>query len=404
MNTLHDQRTLMNHQQQHENPVGWPWHEVGDLAKFRGAEWRTRLLSGLPIPHQLLREKSQPVVNRLKGVAEELERQLVGKGRIIRMILVAAIAQQPMLLVGPPGTAKSRIITRFCELLGIGRVDTRRGSETCFQYLLHSFTEPDEILGLVDLQALKGERDGKRSRPRFRRLRRGSITDADVIFLDEVFKANSAILNSLLTLINERRVYEGGVSLRTRARLIFGACNEPPSARQMEELRAFYSRFIIRMRSEPVDARIEDDGGPSEERRELLRRGWKSEVRDLRAGYDPQAAALESIACLNDILFCNRAVTELWGGDDLGNSEIKEFVDHYHRLVAVLPEGLIDDRKFIRLFLVARAHALFPENRTPTLDDLCVLQHAWDGLNEEELLAQTVTKYIQQKKADHAAR
>ena len=283
------------------------------------------------------------------------------------------------------------MIHRFCEGLGIARMGAKGAQQKFFEYLLHGFTEPDEILGVVDLHELKENK-------RFTRIRDGSITEADLIFLDEAFRGNSAILNSLLTIINERRVYEAGEIVRAKARVIFGASNDTPTPRQLEELGAFYSRFIIRLHSPHTAMEFVADG-PSEERVELLRRGWKNEVRELRGGYDPARVAIPPISCLNDILFLNRLMTESWGSEDLGGVSIRPFVDLYHRLAIALgrydpPVCSMDDRKFIRLFSVARAHAIFTRNEPPAIQDLCVLHHIWDDLLNAVKVREVVQAFI----------
>jgi len=261
------------------DPNELAWDDVTDPSRFRSAQWTDHLTNDLSVfdaqgrfdPDRqkliarLLAKNSRHVLKRLRSLQKLLEEQFVGKVEIIKMLFVCAIAQQPLLLVGPPGGGKSLMIHRFCEGLGIARMGAKGAQQKFFEYLLHGFTEPDEILGVVDLHELKENK-------RFTRIRDGSITEADLIFLDEAFRGNSAILNSLLTIINERRVYEAGEIVRAKARVIFGASNDTPTPRQLEELGAFYSRFIIRLHSPHTAMEFVADG-PSEERVELLRRG-----------------------------------------------------------------------------------------------------------------------------------
>lgn len=403
------------------HPNDFPWNEADDVNKFRRREWTDRILDGLSVYRpgtnevdptrrsdvaRLLHTHVGKILKRLRRLEDAMNEQFIGKEKLIRMIFVCAVAQQPMLIVGPPGTAKSRLINRFCEGLGVARMGETAGQpeeggatpagagsqHRSFQYLLHAFTEPDEILGVVDLNKLKD------AQPQFRRLREGSITDAEVIFLDEVMRGNSAILNALLTIINERRVYEGGQYCKAKARVIFGASNAPPTPRQLEDLRAFYERFIIRVESAYTPMEFHDEQPPAARVR-LLREGWRAEVRDLRGGYDPKASAMSPTACLNDILLCNRAITECWGAENLDDPAIKPLLIHYHDLVARLaggpdPDCVIDDRKFIRLFAVIRAHALLRHNAVPEVADLAVLKHIWEDLERRQAVVNSVNGYL----------
>jgi MoxR-like ATPase len=374
-----------------------PWDEVKDIEAFRSPRWTSRLI-GDEAPRDgagqqeglagLLDKYCEHPLGRLRELERQLDRQFVCKEHIIRMVIVCSIAQQPMLLVGRPGTAKSKIVLRFCEGLGLTKANAEGGRRHVFQYLLHAFTENDELAGPVIVDKLRGEK------PAFERFRDGSITDAEVIFLDEVFRANSAILNTLLSVINERQIYEGGRTHPARARLIFGASNGTPTARQLEDLRAFYERFIVRIESESVPLKYnEHDGGVPPDRRRLLEEGWKSEVNDLRAGYRPEGAAMTPVACLNDVLFLNRCMTELWGGSNLGGQ--REFIDLYHQAVARVAGGRspvceIDDRKFIRLMAVIRAHALYMHNGPPRREDLTVMRYIWHDVNGRRALEEAV--------------
>jgi hypothetical protein len=420
-----------------------PWNEVESLEDFRAPRWTTRIREALSCYDpktkafdarrrdamlELLQRHTPTVLARVKKLETELNKRFVAKEEIIRMVIVGSISQQPLLLIGEPGTAKSKIISRFCEGLGMQRVGAEQTEESYFQYQLHGFTEPDEILGVVDLRGLQQEA------PAFRRLPAGSITEAEVIFLDEVFRSNSAILNSLLSIINERRVYEGGVIRKAKGRLIFGASNTVPTGRQLDELQAFYARFVIRLHSQPLPrgpeanrmpapppAATRPPGTPSpgrpaapapppaspppsskelDARLALLKLGWADEVEDLRAGYDPQETAAAPVSCLNDLLWLNRAMTESWGGPDLEDPQIKSFVTLYRGAVVSLmgqspPLCRVDDRKFIRLFSVLRAHALFAHEGPPNKTDLRILRHTWDDPASLGTLTRQVETYIE---------
>ena len=125
-------------------------------------------------------------------------------------MVVAAVAQEPLLLVGPPGTAKSDLVLKFKDALGLA-------DEDYFEYMLTRFTEPSEIIGPIDISQL---REG-----RYIRREQGKLPTARLGFLDEIFKSNSAILNILLTIINERKFYQDG----DRSRSACASCSPPPT-------------------------------------------------------------------------------------------------------------------------------------------------------------------------------
>ena len=149
--------------------------------------------------------------DRLAQIAKQLEASFLGKDEVIRLLLISVLAGEHAVLIGPPGTAKSALIRTFSKLL----------SARYFEYLLTRFTEPNEIFGPVDIAAF---REG-----RYERRVEGMLPQAEVVFLDEVFKSNSAILNALLTLLNERRYTSGGVVMRCPLLSAFGASNEVPT-------------------------------------------------------------------------------------------------------------------------------------------------------------------------------
>jgi MoxR-like ATPase len=121
-----------------------------------------------------------PLQGRLAQIARTLESKFLGKDEVIRLLLIATVAGEHAVLIGPPGTAKSALIRYFARLL----------QANYFEYLLTRFTEPNEIFGPVDIAAF---REG-----RYQRRVEGMLPVAEIVFLDEVFKSNSAILNSPL--------------------------------------------------------------------------------------------------------------------------------------------------------------------------------------------------------------
>lgn len=163
---------------------------------------------------------------------------LIGRRPAVELLALAAVARQHVLVLGPPGTAKSELVRRFARA-----VDATR-----FEYLLGRFTEPAELFGPIDLVALREGRVLTRTD--------GMLPEAELAFLDEVFLGSTAILNTLLGLLNERRFRRGHDTIDVPLRLCVGASNELP---ETPELGAFADRFAVVVHVEPVeDALLED--------------------------------------------------------------------------------------------------------------------------------------------------
>jgi MoxR-like ATPase len=169
---------------------------------------------------------------RLAALRNCLATDLIERETPIRLALLAALAGEHLLLVGPPGTAKSELARRL-------RMAFRDAS--LFERLLTRFTVPEELFGPLSIKALEADR--------YHRQTEGYLPSASFAFLDEIFKANSAILNSLLTLLNEREFDNGTERIHAPLICVIGASNELPEG---EELHALYDRFLMRCRVPPV--------------------------------------------------------------------------------------------------------------------------------------------------------
>src|SRR3984893_12831902 len=165
-------------------------------------------------------------LSKFSSIREELNRLFLERADLIDGALCALLSASHILVIGPPGTAKSMLADELCR-----RID----GANYFQWLLTKYSTPEEIFGAVSLKGL--EQDD------YRRVTDHKLPEAHVAFLDEIFKANSSILNALLTLINERLFHNGRERISVPLITLFGASNELPDE---EELTALYDRFMLR--------------------------------------------------------------------------------------------------------------------------------------------------------------
>src|SRR2546428_8871341 len=173
----------------------------------------------------LLRVISQSV-NKLAAIRDELNHLFLERADLIDGALCALLSASHVLVIGPPGTAKSMLADEICR---------RIEGANYFQWLLTRFSTPEEVFGAVSLKALEQDE--------YRRVTAHKLPDAHIAFLDEIFKSNSSILNAILTLINERLVHNGKEITQVPLLTLFGASNELP---EDDELMALYDRFLVR--------------------------------------------------------------------------------------------------------------------------------------------------------------
>jgi len=212
----------------------------------------------------------QEAALRLRTAIRGATEGLVERDQLAELMVLGAVAREHLLVIGPPGTGKSAVVRRVAASLG----------GNYFEYLLGRFTEPSELFGPVNLGKLREglvETDTGDMLP-----------EADIAFLDEVFLGSTAILNTLLGILNERQFRRGHTRLHCPLRICVGAANGLP---EDEGLAAFADRFLLHVFVEPVaDNRLED----------LLAGGWDMGQRRVEAQAD--------LACL-DVL--NAAVSEV---------------------------------------------------------------------------------------------
>jgi MoxR-like ATPase len=276
-------------------------------------------------------------VGRLRReVIDVLKRRFIGRDEVIDLIALAVVAGEHLFLHGPPGTAKSALIRQFATAV--------RGQY--FEYLLTRFSEPNEVFGPIDLVRLRAGTVAT--------VTSGMLPEAEFVFLDELFNANSAILNNLLSVLNERVYRRGAEVHRLPVLSLFSASNHLP---EDDALRALFDRFLLRCH---VD-NLRREAMPR-----LLAAGWELE----------NAAPAESSLTADDLRALSRQVYRV---DLSGISERYAEVVFKVRDLGVA----LSDRRAVKILKLVAASAILCGRTTAAITDLWVLRYVWD--REEQI-------------------
>jgi len=300
-----------------------------------------------------LQGEIEEVRGRINAMRKTLSGYFVEKSEIIDLMAIATLAQEPLLLIGRPGTAKSDLVVRFCQALGLG-------GEEYFEYMLTKFTEPSEIVGPIDINRLK---EG-----RYLRRVQGKLPKAQIVFLDEIFKSNSAILNTLLTIINERKFYQDGKPEPVSMKMLFAATNELP---EFSELDALKDRFVLKAESvsvkdEHFDALL-DAGLQGEVYKSFNRRPW--------AGLCSLEDFLKAKSYLDHVMMQGARSGK---GGDRERYCPPEIYTLFKRVLFTLEkeDGVeVTDRKVVKLYRLLRASAFLFHGGVIQKSDLQLLRY-----------------------------
>jgi len=299
-----------------------------------------------------------PIGRRLVDeVLSPMKSTFVGKDEIIDLMGVALVAGENLFLLGPPGTAKSALVFE----LG------RRLHGQTFEYLLTRFTEPSELFGPFDIRKLReGELVTNTE---------GMLPEASLVFLDELLNANSAILNSLLMVLNERVFRRGRETRDLPAVAVFGASNRLP---EDDTLGALFDRFLIRVTCENV---------PSDRLGEVLRAGWALDRRGRRSPGGNGSADQQDRLAIDDVRKLSAS---------LGAINLADVRPRLGELVVRLRHAgiAVSDRRAVKLQGLVAASALLCGRATAIVSDLWVLRHIWDTLEQREVLASIVDEAL----------
>ncbi len=289
-----------------------------------------------------VRLKARRFASRLDDISEEF----VDRDEVVRVLGLAVLCREHALLIGPPGVAKSSLVDRFSQVL-----DVRQ-----FSYLLSRFTEPAELFGPLDVPLF--QREGV-----FRINTAGMLPEAELVLLDEVFQGSSAILNSLLTLINERMYFNGGAKQPAPILSVLGATNELP---QDPALAAFSDRFLLRVNVDYVPRDLVED---------MLVAGWRHERRLAAESLsdDEAPSARFSLADLRQLQ------------DEVTRVDVSGVRRLLAQVVGSLrSEGVtFSDRRAAKAQKLIAANALLGARQQAEPADLAVLASMWTNQEDE---------------------
>ena len=175
---------------------------------------------------------TKQIIDKINNIKIELNQKFIEREELIDIMLLSLVAKTNLVMLGDPGTGKSKICYDLCK-----RIDDAK----YFQWMLNKTSDPSEILGSFSVKEMENDK--------FMRITEGKLPEANIAFIDEVFKGNSPVLNSLLTIMNEHIFYNDGKPVDVPLISMFAASNEPP---EDDSLMAMYDRFIFRINVEYI--------------------------------------------------------------------------------------------------------------------------------------------------------
>lgn len=290
--------------------------------------------------------------NKITNIKNYLKTKYKERDEVIDALFVSVVARQHMLLIGPPGTAKSALVMDFAKSFT---------DMSYFQWLLTRYSTPEELFGPVSLAELeKGV---------YKRNVAGKMPEAQLSFLDEIFKSNSAILNALLTIINERLFYNNGAPLKTPLISVIGGSNEYPE--EGEGLEALFDRFLIRFELEYIG---EDANFFSMLKSDTL--------------YVPEPAPLN----LNELSQLQMFADMVNVPDEVLNTLVQ--IRSELRLEGIRPS----DRRFRQSLSIIKAKASLDGRSSAQVQDLTILKHGlWETVDQKDKVVDIVNQHAADK-------
>ena len=337
--------------------------------------------------------KSQNLHDRIKSLRDALINGLYEKDEAVRLALLTAIAGESVFFLGAPGCAKSMIARRVVQAF---KADGDKGVKY-FELLLNQYTTPEEVFGNISLKGLNGELEGQNGKEEYLHLTENKLPEADIAFLDEIWKANSAILNTLLAITNERIFHNGSKVEKVPLKALFAASNELPA--KDRGLEALYDRFILRLCVgyienedsffDMIDASSSSDFALPDEVKDLQitneeLKAWKEKI-DAVSLSDEAKAVISAIR--KELTSRNEKLTE-------ENKNSKDF-EWQRELFEV------GDRRWKKIAHILKASAFLNDRTEVDLMDCQLIEYCiWSTEKQQEQARDIVEKCIKQNGVD----
>ena len=327
-------------------------------------------------------EAGKGIRDRIAQIIQVISSGLYDRDDIIKICVLAVLAGQNVFLFGPPGTGKSMISRRIASIFENSRY---------FEHLMHRFCTPEELFGPVSIKELKNDR--------YHRLTSGFLAEADFAFLDEIWKSSPAVLNTLLTLINEHRYHNGSEIMRVPLKSLISASNEVPL--HEAGLDALYDRFLVRLLVNPVRTRetfkkmiTDQNTGRLQPMpmslavRDEEYRAWLEKIDDVTF---PEKCA-EAVVHMRGIIADNVDLTDLDRDDVDDDFELgSESESQYGHL------SYVSDRRWFQIIRLLKASAFFNGRSSVRIRDFFVLRYClWNTSSDMESFNSLVTDTVRE--------
>ena len=291
---------------------------------------------------------------RVEKIIDELNKGLIGKKDIIRLCVLGVLSKENILLIGPPGTAKSEISRRLTKIFK---------EESYFEYLILKSTKPEELFGPVD-------KEGKRNVA-------GFVLTKKVVFLDEIFNAESDLLNSLLAILNEKQYHYEGKRRNVPLISLIGSSNTIPF--ENLDLLPVYDRFLIKLQVKYVN---------------------EKQLNDL---IDVKKA---SVKVTNELKLTDEELEKIQSNSEKVEvaenikKTIKEIKEEYNNIFKASEEESLSDRKLVRAVRLLKVSAHINGRKEMDYPDLSILKHClWNNPGNLETIDKMISDIIKRNKS-----